>query len=128
MSHLNIVYIILYSFVVGGQPLGMYMMDNHRPSCHVTAPVKFHMSDSPAACKLKATVSNMVKCESTERPTMEEVKVAVDCARGKLIVSEKKIITSLLRGHYKWMGVHLTLLMPNVSICIFRCINLLSLN
>ena len=113
----------------------MYMNINHRPSCHVTAPVKFHMSDSPAVCKLKATVFNMVKYESTERLTMDEVKEVVDGARGKLIVLEKisdypTISRTLQVDGGSFTSTNAQHVNPSYIcwMCIFRCINPLSLN
>ena len=95
----------------------MYMKINHRRTYPVTAPVMFHMSDSPAVCKVKATVSNMVKFESTERPTMEEVKRAVDSVRGKLIVSRKKSYYPIIsRTLQVYKGSFNATIMPNMAI------------
>ena len=59
------------------------MMKYHGPRSPVTIPVKFHMSDSPAVHKLKATVLNMVKYDSEQRHNMEQVKEAVSEENGK---------------------------------------------
>ena len=73
------------NLTVSGTALGIFLLQQNRRRNPTPVYISLSITESLTYSKLKCVVKEMLRYKSEERPSMEDVKVRVDQATGRII-------------------------------------------